>query len=240
MIRSHKSNIIRRSLLWGLILPLCLQVFSSNLQAQFYFGRNKIQYEDFSWQILKTDHFHIYYYPEEKPLAIETARIAETAFDEYEIKFNHTLSDTIPLVLYSNHIHFQQTNTIPNRIPEGIGGFFEFIKGRVVLPFTGDMAQFHHVIRHELVHVFMHSKINEGIRNQGLWEAPSVPLWFTEGLAEWWSDGWDSQAEMFIRDALLYDHLIPLNRVGGIWFIRKDNPFYDTMQRNTEKTVFDD
>ena len=30
-----------------------------------YFGRNKVQYRTFDFQILKTEHFDLYYYPEE-------------------------------------------------------------------------------------------------------------------------------------------------------------------------------
>ena len=41
----------------------------SQLQAQYYFGRNKVQYDNFEWHILKTEHFDIYYYPEMKELA---------------------------------------------------------------------------------------------------------------------------------------------------------------------------
>jgi len=40
---------------------------------------------------LNTDHFHIYYYKEEKAIATMAASILETAFSELEIKFNHTL-----------------------------------------------------------------------------------------------------------------------------------------------------
>ena len=31
-----------------------------------YFGRNKVQYREFDFKVLKTDHFDIYYYPEEE------------------------------------------------------------------------------------------------------------------------------------------------------------------------------
>ena len=81
--------------------------------AQFYFGRNKIQYEHFDWRILKTEHFHIYYYQQEEEIARVAAHILEGAYDNLEIKFNHTLWDTVPLMIYSSHIHFQQTNILP-------------------------------------------------------------------------------------------------------------------------------
>ena len=39
-----------------------------------YFGRNKVQYEQFDFKVLSTEHFDIYYYPEEE--ASGTARRA--------------------------------------------------------------------------------------------------------------------------------------------------------------------
>ena len=117
--------------------------------AQFYFGRNKIQYEHFDWQILKTEHFHIYYYQQEEEIARIAAHILEGAYDNLEIKFNHTLWDTVPLMIYSSHIHFQQTNILPMMIPEGVGGFFEHRKGRVVIPYMGDLSEFRNVLVHE-------------------------------------------------------------------------------------------
>jgi len=31
-----------------------------------YFGKNNIHYDSFDWQIYPTDHFDLYFYPEEK------------------------------------------------------------------------------------------------------------------------------------------------------------------------------
>ncbi|MCH8024178.1 MAG: PD40 domain-containing protein [Candidatus Marinimicrobia bacterium] len=208
---------------WALDISLLflLLVGAGAVQAQFYFGRNKVQYRDFDWQVLRTPHFQLFYYPEEEVLARAAAYWAEEAFGEYEQKFNHTLARRVPLVIYSNDLHFQQTNTIPYLLPEGVAGFFEFIKGRVVIPNNGSLADFRRTVRHELVHVFMHSKINAGGRDAGVWDQRSPPLWFTEGLAEWWAEGWDSQAEMVIRDALLHDHLFPVEQLtlGGHGFL---------------------
>ena len=46
------------------------------VQAQDYFGRNKVQYKDFKFEVMKTDHFDIYFYPEEKDSAGRVARTA--------------------------------------------------------------------------------------------------------------------------------------------------------------------
>lgn len=190
----------------------------STLSAQFFsFGRNKVQYTDFAWQVLKTEHFDIYYYPEMKDLAERGAFFAEESYRALEVKFNHSLNSRVPLIFYSSHLHFQQTNTTGGFIPEGVGGFFEFLKGRVVIPSDGSVFQFRHVIRHELVHVFMHSKISRVLVDHRKTQDRYPPLWFVEGLAEYWSATWDAQAEMVMRDAVLSDIAVGLDDMGRIY-----------------------
>jgi hypothetical protein len=198
----------------GLIL---LFLVSAGYPQGFYFGRNKIQYTEFDWQILKTEHFDIYYYPEMQDVAEKGAKFAEDSYHVLQTKFNHTITRRIPLIFYSSHLHFQQTNITPGFIPEGVGGFFEFLKGRVVIPSNGNLNQFRKVIWHELVHVFMHSKVNRVLKNKGrLNSTVFPPLWFTEGLAEFWSSEWDSQAEMVIKDAVLHNYMVSLDNIWGI------------------------
>lgn len=201
----------------GRIGVLVLVLAHAGLAQFYYFGRNKVQYTDFQWHILKTDHFDIYFYPEMKELAERGAYFAEEAYRELEQRFNHNVAQRIPLIFYSSHLHFEQTNITPGFIPEGVGGFFEFIKGRVVIPSNGSTAQFEHVIRHELVHVFMHSKINRVLLDHRMPQDRLPPLWFTEGLAEFWSTTWDTQAEMVMRDAVLNNYVVGLNDMGKIY-----------------------
>jgi hypothetical protein len=46
------------------ILLLLLSLGDHTLAQFFFFGRNKVQYEEFDWKILRTEHFDIYYYGE--------------------------------------------------------------------------------------------------------------------------------------------------------------------------------
>ena len=200
--------------LFLLLLGLCAVDASAQF---FYFGRNKVQYTDFEWHVLKTEHFDIYYYPEMKDLAERGAFFAEESYKLLEMDFNHSLNQRVPLIFYSSHLHFQQTNTTGGFIPEGVGGFFEFLKGRVVIPSDGSTAQFKHVIRHELVHVFMQSKISRVMTDHRKAQDRQPPLWFTEGLAEYWSTEWDAQADMVMRDATLNDIVVGLNDMDRIY-----------------------
>jgi hypothetical protein len=202
------------------ILPYFLLsfLFAESASAQFYyFGRNKVQYTNFDWHVLRTEHFDIYYYPEMKDLAERGAAFAEASYRVLEGKFNFNVANRIPLIFYSSHLHFEQTNVTPGFIPEGVGGFFENLKGRVVIPFDGSIHQFKHVIQHELVHVFMHTKISRILLDHRLSEDRIPPLWFTEGLAEYWSTEWDAQAEMLLRDAVLTEYLVPMGDIESIY-----------------------
>ena len=198
------------------LLPLLFLAQTASAQF-YYFGRNKVQYTSFDWKVLRTEHFDIYYYSEMKDLAERGAKFAEDSYKLHEQNFNHNISHRVPLVFYSSHLHFEQTNITAGFIPEGVGGFFEFVKGRVVIPYDGSMQRFQHVIRHELVHVFMHSKINRVLLDHRLSQDRTPPLWFTEGLAEYWSSTWDMQAEMVMRDAVLNNYAVALNDMDRIY-----------------------
>ena len=232
----NQSNMLRALIKSFIILSIVSQCAVAQF---FYFGQNKVQYTSFDWHVLKTEHFDIYYYPEMKELANRGAAYAEESFKALEQKFNHNVSNRIPLIFYSSHLHFQQTNTTPGFIPEGVGGFFEFQKGRVVIPFNGSYWDFRHVIRHELVHVFMHSKVFNILSEHRLPKDRLPPLWFTEGLAEFWSVpkfSEDQQAEMVLRDAVVNNYVVSLSdmdRISGSFLMYKEGQnLLDFLSRN--------
>ena len=194
-------------------------------QYHHYFGRNKIQYEGFDWHVLHTDHFDIYYYPEMRTLAEHGAHFAEEAYEELEHRFDLSLTHRVPLIFYSSNLHFKQTNVTPGFIPDGVGGFFEFLKGRVVIPANGDLHRFRRVIRHELVHVYTYTKLARVMRDHRRPFQIFPPLWFTEGLAEHWSGEPDFQHEMVLRDAVVSNYLVPLenlDRIFGTFLMYKE------------------
>ncbi len=193
-------------------------IISCSADAQlYYFGRNKVQYQGFEWKVLRTEHFNIYYYGEFEEIAEIGASYAEDAYDELKVKFDNLITRPIPLIFYNTSLHFQQTNTTPGLVPDAVGGFFEFLKGRVVIPYTGSIHDFKHVIRHELVHVFMTTKVLHILSDHRLTADRFPPLWFTEGLAEYMSTDIDAQAEMVMRDAVINNYFVNLEDMYTIY-----------------------
>ncbi len=209
---------LRRHL--GLLLPVALAALVAGADpgaSQVHrFGKNKVQYADFQWQKTETDHFDLYFYAEEEELAGYAAEMAERGFADLERKFAHTVQRRIPLIIYSSHVYFEQTNIIPDLLPPGVAGFTEFLKGRVVLPLSGSLPEFERVLRHELVHVFMADRIKQVLGRRGITDFRPAPLWFSEGLAEYWSGEWDTYADMIIRDSLFSRRLVAID---GMHFI---------------------
>lgn len=111
-------------------------------------------------QILETDHFDIYMGKDEEEVASRVARIAESWYPllekEMGIQYDSLVGEQkrIPLIGYTSATRFQVTNTSPGIVGEGVRGFFDLIRGRIVFPFTGSNELLSHVIRHELVHAF--------------------------------------------------------------------------------------
>ncbi|HEU5049447.1 MAG TPA: hypothetical protein VFU00_03920, partial [Gemmatimonadales bacterium] len=177
-------------------------------RAQFFeFGQNKIQYRRFDWRVLKGEHVDLYYYPAEEALAHTALAYAEESYDSLALRFGHEVPARIPLIVYASHVDFEQTNILPFVPPEGLLGATDFLKRRVTMPFRGNLAEFRHTLRHELVHVFQLSLIAESYRASPRGARPVLPLWWTEGLAELWSSGEDARDEMILRDLTLTGRL---------------------------------
>src|SRR5690242_607184 len=60
--------------------PTHLPGAAINAQSQFapYYGKNQIHYDQFDWHTYKTDHFEIYFYPENEQHLARVASYAES------------------------------------------------------------------------------------------------------------------------------------------------------------------
>ena len=121
-----------------------------------YFGRNKVQYDDFEFSILRTDHFDFHYYPVETEAVEDAARMGERWYERFARSFQHEFESSKPVILYADHPDFQQTNTLSGFIGEGTGGVTESLKNRVIMPMTGSYWDTDHVLGHELVLSLIH------------------------------------------------------------------------------------
>src|ERR1043166_7077842 len=195
----------RRDLTVSLIAVILMSGVS--VSAQEYFGQNRVRYRTFDFKVLKTQHFDIYCYDEEKSAAEDAGRMAERWYSRLSRVLNHQLSSRQPLIVYANHADFEGTTVIPGLVGESVGGVTEALRRRVVMPFAGPLGDTDHVLGHELVHAFQYDMTRR--RSSAFGGMPALenlPLWFVEGMAEYLSVGAaDPNTAMWLRDAVKHN-----------------------------------
>ncbi len=207
---------MKKTLAAFLVLLAILPVSAQSQET--YFGKNKVQYRDFNWKFIQTRRFDIYFYDDAYPIAKFTADVLEKAYDEVTRELDYRIQRRVPVFVYISHNDFQQTNIVSELLPEGVGGFTEAFKNRIVIPFTGSFEDYRHVLHHELTHAVVYDMLFGGnlasiISRQRLF---NMPLWFAEGYAEYSSrHGWDYQSDMYVRDATINGYLTPPDYLGG-------------------------
>src|SRR5262249_2527442 len=113
--RGRRGGVSPRRILASILF--CTAALVHALPAHAQSGgsvKTKIQYTDFKWRARASKHFDLYYYPEEDTLAHPALRIAEEAYDGLSSRMGHEVTRRIPLIIYSSHNDFEQTNVSPS------------------------------------------------------------------------------------------------------------------------------
>jgi beta-lactamase regulating signal transducer with metallopeptidase domain len=212
-----------RSLTWvlpiGLTLALAAGVYvlsAAPSQAEAVLANNDLQAvpasdpsqavepvaspASFGWQVLRTEHFEIHYYPALGSQLQPAAASAERAYRRISTELRYDLPFRVPLILFKTRSDFHQQTIVPEATEAIVRGqvtaFTEPRRGRIVMLVDEDPNVLHQRITHELTHAFAFEIIPRS-------EAPTtrrVPTWVDEGLAEYMSGVWDPVNLNRIRD----------------------------------------
>ena len=177
-----------------------------------FYGRNKVQVKEQEWWEIHGRHFTIYF-PQGGEIPAETLLVyTERELLKLSEEFDYMPDEPIPIVLYISPGDFRQTDINPYEISQSVGGFTEFYKGRVVVPFTGYWSEFRHVVAHELNHAFIFDMLYR--RSLLNIITGGTPLWMMEGLAEYTSLGWDAASEAEFRDMVISNQIVSIDELS--------------------------
>ncbi|MEN9724484.1 MAG: hypothetical protein RJB38_2470 [Pseudomonadota bacterium] len=102
-------------------------------------------------------------------------------------------------LLFSSYREFQQANLF--FIEEGVQGVTSTQEPTMAIPYWGERETFRHISHHELTHQFQVQKILELGKSRMTPAQAWIPLWFIEGMAEYYSRrGIDAEARALLRD----------------------------------------
>uniref|UniRef100_A0A7C6A8F0 Bacterial surface antigen (D15) domain-containing protein n=1 Tax=candidate division WOR-3 bacterium TaxID=2052148 RepID=A0A7C6A8F0_UNCW3 len=195
---------------------ILLLIWFNSLFPQYYFSKNKVQYRDFDFKTLETEHLRIYFYSGGEYLAEFVSKVGEEFYQKISEELAVKIEGKIPVIIYNSPNEFEQTNIILDIIEESVGGFSELFKNRVVLPFTGSYSEFRSVLAHELTHIFEFEMFYKPRLQSILSLIPDfqIPLWVMEGFAEFLSSTRELNADVFIRDLVINERLVPIDQLS--------------------------
>jgi len=172
-------------------------------------GKNQVRYFDYHWRdhdFLSDDGsagLRLYFYDREYAVARIAGGLIRESWRYLSDRFQYKPSFKVPYILYNTYREFLETNVFA--VQEGVLGVTSPQDLRMSLPYAGEREFFKMVSTHEMTHQFQIQKMAERAASAGL-ESPigQVPLWFTEGLAEYYAHNqqMDSETEMFLRDII--------------------------------------
>ncbi len=228
----------RRSFFLVLLLLLVAATVAVE-PAAAQFGKNKVQYRDFDWQIYHSTHFDVYYYTEDADLLQKVVSFAESAYDHLSREFDHQIQEPTPLIVYETHSAFEQNNIILNFIPEGVGAFASPVRNRMVMPLDLADPDLMALMLHELTHIFQYHILFGGRIGRGV--ASSPPTWVMEGMASYMAKDETARDRMFLRDAVVNDRIPSVSLdFGGFFAYRFGHAVFDFMEERWGQEGFRD
>jgi Tol biopolymer transport system component len=199
----------------AILILIFVSLLLSTISRAQYFGRTKVNYRKLNFQVLESPHFDLYHYLQNNTNRNRFLQDAEQWYQMHQAVLADTFKEKNPIIFYSTHADFQQTNAIDELIGVGTGGVTEALKNRVILPYMESNAQTDHVTGHELVHAFQYHLIRSS-DSLSLRSLQNLPIWMVEGMAEYMSIGTqDPLTALWLRSAVLDNRLPTLKDLNN-------------------------
>jgi hypothetical protein len=167
-------------------------------------GQNQVAWYGFEWQYVDVPApgggatgIRLYYYRNEIAQARRALPAIQSAFARLVDQFHYSPTKRIPYILYATQREFQTQNVF--EVSEGVLGVTSPSDLKMTVPYFGDHARFVEVSTHEMVHQFTIQKLNQADESGAAIQL--LPLWFIEGIAEYYSKGGiDTETDLYLRD----------------------------------------
>jgi len=217
----HKIYITLRSFLFVVLIVL----ICPDSYAQFYnglqmdFGKNRVQYGEFTWQFYRYKRYDVYFYVGGKELAQYTAETAAKKLDEIEDFLEYTMSKRMIFIVYNNLSDLRQSNIglITGDNQYNIGGVTKIVDNKVFLYNEGDHKKLEQQISAAIAEVMLKEMLfgndfKNKVANSTL---ISLPDWYFKGLVSYVSRNWDFEMENRVKDGILSKKYEKFNRLSG-------------------------
>jgi hypothetical protein len=201
---------MKKSLLFiSLFLIACLAQAQNLFPTQELFGKNRIQYRPFKWQVLTSQNFEVYFYEGGQPSATLAIQLAESDFDRITEILGYSPFSRTKIFVYTSTQDLNQSNVGLNLSSEREIKEENLAKSRIEIAYSGSANSFRKDLVKEVSQVFIHDMLYGGSIKESLQNSLllSVPDWFMNGITAYISEGWSTEMDSYMRDAILNKYL---------------------------------
>ncbi|MGZ3920282.1 MAG: hypothetical protein ACXVNM_00925 [Bacteroidia bacterium] len=209
---------IRNKVIVFILLSHLVSKGQFNYGHQMDFGKNRIQYQDFTWTYFDYDRFRVYSYQGGGEIAKYVSVSVNNQLPILEKRLDHQVEDKINIIVYNNQEDFKQSNLgLSSDDQTNTGGMTKIIGDKVSVYFNGSHTDLDQQIRAALAELLINQKLYGGsaremIRNSALL---NLPAWYTQGLVKYLSEGWTSSHDNILYDAIKNDNFNNFNKLTG-------------------------
>ena len=191
------------------LMIVCLSVFMAmETMAQVNtveFGKNRIQYQKFSWKYYQTDNFNSYFSQDGLGLGKYVAQVAEEELPSIEEFVEYGLQRRANIVIYNNFDEMQQSNIGLGIDWQNTGGVTKLVNNKMIVYFDGNHENLRRQIRQGIAKILVDNvlfgdDLGEFAANQALLD---LPKWMTDGYIQYAAENWSTSLDDDLRSAML-------------------------------------
>lgn len=208
-----------------ILISIIFLLIYFSAQSQYYnglqmnFGKNRLQYKEFTWRYYPYDDYEVYFYDRGVNLGKYAAENIGSIMKEFEKYFSVTLDEPILFAIYNKLGDFRQSNVglETGNIEFNIGGQVQLIDNKVFIYYDGDHQKFDKNIREVIARLYIRqilygSAFKDKLANSTLL---NVPEWFEEGLVSYIAQPYDIDVFNYVQDMLENKKRINFNYLTG-------------------------
>ncbi|MBI5373337.1 MAG: hypothetical protein HZA79_15040 [Sphingobacteriales bacterium] len=169
------------------------------------FGKNRVQYQKFSWKYYQTENFNSYFSQDGLGLGKYVAQIAEAELPSIEEYVEYGLQRRINIVIYNNFDEMQQSNIGIGIDWQNTGGVTKLVNNKMIVYYDGNHENLRRQIRQGIArnlveNLLFGDDLGEFAANQALLD---LPKWLTDGYIAYAAENWSTSLDDDLRGVML-------------------------------------
>ena len=204
----------------SLLLFVCFSLagvtaFGQGINVKF--GKNRVQYHDFTWSFYQSDNFVTYYYLGGQEIGQFVAQIAEKDLPDVERILDYKVNTRMEILVYNDVTDANMSNLGTGKDFNNIGGVTKILGNKIFVYFNGDHNDLRRQVREGIAQVLINNMIFGGNFQEVLQNAVllSLPDWFVDGLVSYIGERWSVEDDNRMRDGILSGRYKKFNKLTG-------------------------